>query len=556
MQIPFLAPTAAPAPSESPRATAAREGGNFADFVADEDQTPGRTPLEAKRTPDTAQTEEAEQAKAAEAAGDEQGARPKPAGDDDLVAEGSARNASAQDGDIAAPIGPEPLQNQTPTPKPDMAKNLVTMTPAAQALVTALPSQSSAQALPVMPAAMALGSAGAQTSVGAMGADAKGITPETNLPAGMQTASVGDAADAAGSLSARATPGLGDAAGLGDADATLRLASINATETARLAEKRNGQTVPASPAAQSGPQPAGSAPMPGPAAAELELRGDGSQPTERQLMRSEAWTTQSSAIQGASAQGAAGQPVPTGAAPAAPPSVEYRRLARKEDLPGMTRAESAAKQTAAGVQPSAQSAAMLSGAQVAGAVQTAAPVQGLRGAWLSGGPGDARRETGSEAFGLAAATSAEARGTLPTPVAGAPAARMDAQAVARQIADAMPRGSDGGFEVRLSPEELGTVRLRMVPGEGGLIVQVQADRPETLDLLRRNIDLLAQELSRAGSNAAGFSFADGSTAGSDERNAQGNRTQGGGTAGPASGPPAESADAPAMVRAGGIDIRL
>ena len=62
------------------------------------------------------------------------------------------------------------------------------------------------------------------------------------------------------------------------------------------------------------------------------------------------------------------------------------------------------------------------------------------------------------------------------------------------------------IEVSLSPKELGNLRIRMTPGETGLMIHVNADRIETLDLLRRNIDLLQKELDTAGYPASGFSF--------------------------------------------------
>jgi deferrochelatase/peroxidase EfeB len=49
----------------------------------------------------------------------------------------------------------------------------------------------------------------------------------------------------------------------------------------------------------------------------------------------------------------------------------------------------------------------------------------------------------------------------------------------------------------------------MIQSEGGLMVHVHADRPETLDLLRRHIDQLARDLSSAGHDAEGFTFSDG-----------------------------------------------
>jgi hypothetical protein len=81
-----------------------------------------------------------------------------------------------------------------------------------------------------------------------------------------------------------------------------------------------------------------------------------------------------------------------------------------------------------------------------------------------------------------------------------------AQSAASQIAEAVRLPLDGSIEIRLSPEELGRVRLSMIPGEAGLVVQMIAERPETLELLRRHVDLLAADLQDAGYSGLEFSF--------------------------------------------------
>ncbi|WP_323767703.1 flagellar hook-length control protein FliK [Antarctobacter sp.] len=87
--------------------------------------------------------------------------------------------------------------------------------------------------------------------------------------------------------------------------------------------------------------------------------------------------------------------------------------------------------------------------------------------------------------------------------------RADAVATVRQVAEGMARLSDGIVEIRLSPEELGHVRMQLVSSDGGMTVHVSADRPETLDLLRRNIDQLARDLADAGYDGASFTFSEG-----------------------------------------------
>lgn len=62
----------------------------------------------------------------------------------------------------------------------------------------------------------------------------------------------------------------------------------------------------------------------------------------------------------------------------------------------------------------------------------------------------------------------------------------------------------------LDPEELGRIRLTLKGREGCMIVTVHADRAETLDLLRRNIDMLAQDFRDLGYVQTSFSFGGGS----------------------------------------------
>lgn len=84
-----------------------------------------------------------------------------------------------------------------------------------------------------------------------------------------------------------------------------------------------------------------------------------------------------------------------------------------------------------------------------------------------------------------------------------------AQALARQIAVAV-QSNDGGkptVDLRLAPEELGRVRLRVSSHEGVVTVAVVAERSETLDLLRRHVEALARGLLDVGYQEARFSFA-------------------------------------------------
>lgn len=83
------------------------------------------------------------------------------------------------------------------------------------------------------------------------------------------------------------------------------------------------------------------------------------------------------------------------------------------------------------------------------------------------------------------------------------------QALAQQITAAI-QARDAGkstIDLRLAPEELGRVRLRLTSHEGVMTVTVVAERPETLDLMRRHVDALARGMLDVGYQEARFSFA-------------------------------------------------
>ncbi|MCR9127613.1 MAG: flagellar hook-length control protein FliK [Rhodobacteraceae bacterium] len=138
-----------------------------------------------------------------------------------------------------------------------------------------------------------------------------------------------------------------------------------------------------------------------------------------------------------------------------------------------------------------------------------------------------------------------------------PSATTPAQTVrqiAHQLMAPMPVPADTAVEVALNPEELGKVQMRVTPQDGAIIVSITVERPETLDLMRRHIDQLAQEYRQMGYDTASFSFRQG---GSDDgsQHGEGGAEHLSGTATPetpetAQQPPARQATA------GGIDIRI
>lgn len=103
----------------------------------------------------------------------------------------------------------------------------------------------------------------------------------------------------------------------------------------------------------------------------------------------------------------------------------------------------------------------------------------------------------------AAATDSEKLRSIPN------ASRPDQAArpiVSQVVQLAFRAAADGIVEVRLQPEELGRLRIAMTQVESGVVVQISAERPETLDLLRRNVDLLERDLREQGFGNASFSF--------------------------------------------------
>ncbi len=74
------------------------------------------------------------------------------------------------------------------------------------------------------------------------------------------------------------------------------------------------------------------------------------------------------------------------------------------------------------------------------------------------------------------------------------------RAMIAQIVDAIRPDGEQVVEVTLKPEELGRVRLAMTGGGDAqsMLVSVNADRSDTLDLMRRNQDILLAELKQMG----------------------------------------------------------
>lgn len=127
-----------------------------------------------------------------------------------------------------------------------------------------------------------------------------------------------------------------------------------------------------------------------------------------------------------------------------------------------------------------------------------------------------------------------------------------ARAVSQQVAVAVTQQSDGQTEIRLNPEELGRVRLALNASETGITLTITTERPETADLMRRNLEGLAQEFRALGYTDIAFDFAH-----SDDQQAQDDPKSGDQTV-PPSITSAEENIAPVAQshHATGLDLRL
>ena len=93
----------------------------------------------------------------------------------------------------------------------------------------------------------------------------------------------------------------------------------------------------------------------------------------------------------------------------------------------------------------------------------------------------------------------------PSAKSAIPHAAVPAQ-ITRQIAEHIPAAIGKPVQITLQPEELGRVRLSVAVSETGVIVSILAERGETLDLMRRNIDQLQQDFQTLGFGTADFLF--------------------------------------------------
>lgn len=94
-----------------------------------------------------------------------------------------------------------------------------------------------------------------------------------------------------------------------------------------------------------------------------------------------------------------------------------------------------------------------------------------------------------------------------------------ARSVSAQMADALFGAHNSKVEITLNPEELGRVRMSLSTTDTGITVSIIAERPETLDMMRRHIHLLAEEFSNLGYENIGFEFSGHESQGSADKDA-------------------------------------
>ena len=84
--------------------------------------------------------------------------------------------------------------------------------------------------------------------------------------------------------------------------------------------------------------------------------------------------------------------------------------------------------------------------------------------------------------------------------------------VAKQLVQVMAQAAHKPVEIALSPHELGRVRMSITAEDGAITVNILAERPDTLDLMRRHIDQLGHTFRAMGYDQIAFSFGQGGDA--------------------------------------------
>ena len=78
--------------------------------------------------------------------------------------------------------------------------------------------------------------------------------------------------------------------------------------------------------------------------------------------------------------------------------------------------------------------------------------------------------------------------------------------ISAQVVEIARTQPDKPVELTLNPEELGRLRMTFQSDSTSMNVVLQVERPETLELMRRHIELLAQDMKELGYEDVSFSF--------------------------------------------------
>lgn len=92
-----------------------------------------------------------------------------------------------------------------------------------------------------------------------------------------------------------------------------------------------------------------------------------------------------------------------------------------------------------------------------------------------------------------------------------------ARNVSMQISEALRNTAQRPVEISLNPAELGRLRMTVTAVDGAITLQVLAERPETLDLMRKNMDSLSRDLSDLGFTSIDLAFGQGKDADAEKR---------------------------------------
>lgn len=136
-----------------------------------------------------------------------------------------------------------------------------------------------------------------------------------------------------------------------------------------------------------------------------------------------------------------------------------------------------------------------------------AATQGLEGLAKLAATPDAMPISEEVAFSLQTSPFTGPLGLVSAPHAPSPAG--PPQSLVQQTSAALVRlahEGSGRIELTLAPETLGRVHFDMRPDANGLSITLSAERPETLELIRRHLPDLLAELRQAGVQAGTLSF--------------------------------------------------